>query len=87
MKKFVVLVLWFLFSFGTAWADVVNVNTASMEELSTSLVGVGEKRAAAIIEYREKNGPFQSIEGLLEVNGIGEVILEKNRDRITLGPS
>ena len=87
MKKFVVLALWFLFSFGTAWADVVNVNTASMEELSTSLVGVGEKRAAAIIEYREKNGPFQSIEGLLEVNGIGEVILEKNRDRITLGPS
>lgn len=62
----------------------VNINTANQEELADALVGIGLKRAAAIIEYREKNGAFSSKEDLLEVKGIGNSTLEKNKAIITL---
>ena len=62
----------------------VDINTASQEELET-LSGVGPVLAQRIIEYREANGPFQSLEELLEVKGIGEKTLEKFREDITLG--
>ncbi len=55
--------------------DKVNVNTASLEEL-TVLPGIGEKRAADIIARREADGPFQSPEDLLAVSGIGPKTLE-----------
>jgi comEA protein len=48
----------------------ININTASAGEL-TSLKGVGEKTAQAIIEYRQKNGPFKTIEDIKKVKGIG----------------
>ena len=63
---------------------IVNINTASTEELSEALNGVGDKRAQAIVAYRESHGPFTSQEQLLGVKGIGEKVLEKNRDRIVL---
>lgn len=63
---------------------VVNVNTATVEELSEALVGVGEARAALIVQYREQNGGFTSVEQLLEIKGIGMATLEKNKDRIQL---
>lgn len=62
----------------------VNLNKGSAEDLATVLKGVGLKKAEAIVEYREKHGKFKNVEGLSEVKGIGESILEKNRDRITL---
>lgn len=62
----------------------VNINTASQEELET-LPGIGPALAQRIIAYREANGPFQSLDGLLEVKGIGEKTLEKFRNEITLG--
>ena len=62
----------------------VNINSASMEELSKLLVGVGEAKAQRIVDYREKHGPFTSAEALMEVKGIGVSIIEKNRDRIQL---
>lgn len=61
----------------------VNINTASPEELAT-LKEIGEKRAKAIIDYREANGPFKTIDELAEVDDIGEIILELNRDNITV---
>lgn len=61
----------------------VNLNTASLEEL-ISLEGVGEAKARAIIEYREEYGGFDSVDELLNVKGIGETILEKNRDKLTV---
>jgi competence protein ComEA len=60
----------------------LNVNTASVEELET-LPYIGEVKAKAIVEYREKNGPFRSPEDLLDVPGIGEKTLEKIRGKIT----
>ena len=57
----------------------LNINSASFEELSTKLKGIGKAKAAAIIEWRETNGKFTSLEDLDEVRGIGPAILEKNR--------
>lgn len=61
----------------------VNINSADVETL-TQLKGVGEKKAADIVAWREANGTFTSVEQLLEVRGIGPAILESNRDRIQL---
>ncbi len=60
----------------------VNINTATLEVLSTQLKGVGKAKAAAIVEWRETNGRFASLEDLDEVKGIGAGILEKNKERI-----
>ncbi|NCP65670.1 MAG: helix-hairpin-helix domain-containing protein [Paraglaciecola sp.] len=61
----------------------VNVNTATLEEL-TALPGVGDKKAAAIIEYRTKFGKFTSLEQLAEVKGIGKKMLEKLAGQISI---
>ncbi|WP_308368447.1 MULTISPECIES: ComEA family DNA-binding protein [unclassified Microbulbifer] len=62
----------------------VNINTASAEELASALDGVGEARAELIIKFREEQGPFTSVEQLLEIKGVGAATLEKNRDKIQL---
>ncbi|HEY7883775.1 MAG TPA: ComEA family DNA-binding protein [Cellvibrionaceae bacterium] len=62
---------------------VINVNTADVVDL-TQLKGIGEKKAEAIIAWREQNGPFESLEQLLEVRGIGQSTLAQNRERIVL---
>lgn len=62
----------------------ININTASAEQLSERLNGVGMKRAENIIKYRDTNGDFTSVEQLLSVTGIGEKVLEKNRSNIAL---
>jgi len=59
----------------------VNINTAMVEELKT-LKGVGEKKAEAIIEYRKKNGSFQTKEDLMKVRGIGKKLFESFQERI-----
>lgn len=61
----------------------ININTASAQEL-TKLKGVGEKKAEAIIAWRNENGNFKTLEDLMEVKGIGEATFEANRDKITL---
>lgn len=60
----------------------VNINTATAEMLSTQLKGIGKAKAAAIIEWRETNGNFSSLEDLDEVRGIGAGLIEKNKDKI-----
>ncbi len=62
----------------------VNINTATAEELTKGLIGIGMSKAQKIIEYREKFGPFISIEQLKEVSGIGQATLDKNIGKITL---
>ncbi|MGO2774465.1 MAG: CRISPR-associated protein Cas5 [Brachybacterium tyrofermentans] len=58
----------------------IDLNTASAAQLE-ELPGVGPSIAQRILEHREKNGPFASVDGLLEVSGIGPATLEKIRDR------
>lgn len=61
----------------------VNINTASLSELTT-LNGIGESRAKDIISYREKNGPFKSIEEIKNVSGIGEATFAQIKENITV---
>ena len=72
--------------FTAAWAEDsarININTASTDEL-TQLKNIGAKKAAAIIEYREINGPFKRPEDILKVHGIGPKTLEANQERIAV---
>ena len=62
---------------------LVNINTASLAEL-TSVSGIGESRAQAIIDYREKNGGFQSVEDIKKVDGIKDGLFSKIKDYITI---
>jgi competence protein ComEA len=64
-------------------ASGINVNTADEAELE-ELSGIGEVLAAAIVEYREKNGPFESVDQLEEVSGIGPATLEEIRNDVTV---
>lgn len=75
-------VLVLLFAFVVALFAAVNINTATVQELST-LKGVGEKKAEAIVSYREANGKFKSINELANVKGIGEKMLQNLKDQIT----
>lgn len=59
----------------------VNINTATETEL-TQLSGIGAKKAQAIIEYRQTNGSFQSVEDLQQVKGIGVKLFEKIKDQV-----
>lgn len=61
----------------------ININTATAAELD-ALPGVGEVIAQRIVDYRTANGPFQSVDDLLNVSGIGEVTLEDMRDLVTV---
>ena len=61
----------------------VNINSASVDDLMT-LKGVGESKALKIIEYRNTNGLFKSIEDIKNVSGIGETFYEKIKDYITV---
>lgn len=92
MKR--VLVIWLLVSFmlvaaaplATAADGKIDINTASAEEL-TQLNKVGPKIAERIVSYRNTNGPFKTIDDLKNVKGVGDTILDLNRDRMTIGQS
>jgi len=62
--------------------DLVNINTASLEELDT-LPGIGETTAQKIIDYRDENGPFSTIEDIMEVPSIGPGTFDDIQDLIT----
>ncbi len=67
-----------------AVAAPVNVNKASAEEIAEALNGVGIKKAREIVAFREKQGPFKSVDQLEDVKGIGHKMVEKNRANIRL---
>lgn len=64
-------------------SDTININTASKEQL-TVLSGIGESKAEAIITYRQENGPFSSIEEIMNVSGIGEKTFENIKSLISV---
>ena len=64
-------------------SNLININTATIEELTT-LTGIGDVKAEAIIKYRNEVGKFKTKEELLNVDGIGESLFEKIKDDITV---
>jgi competence protein ComEA len=66
-------------------AEPVNVNTADATALAKALNGIGPSKAKAIVSYREKNGPFKSVDQLAMVEGITQKLIDKNRADIKLG--
>ena len=63
---------------------MVNINSATAEELASHLTGIGMKKAQLIIEYRTQFGEFKSANELTAVKGIGEKTVQKNRTKIGL---
>jgi competence protein ComEA len=66
-------------------AEPVNVNTADASALAKALNGVGPAKAKAIVAYRDKNGPFKTVDQLSMVEGITQKLIDKNRADIKLG--
>jgi competence protein ComEA len=67
----------------TSNPDLVNINTATLEELD-SLPGVGPTTAQRIIDYRNTNGPFTTIDQIMDVSGIGPATYDEIKDLITV---
>ena len=67
----------------TRMTGVVNLNTADLDQLQL-LPGVGEKRAAAILDLRKSKGGFKSVEELTQVKGVGESMLERLRPHLAV---
>lgn len=68
---------------GAEEAGKININTASADELE-KLKQVGPNYAIRIIEYREKNGPFEKPEDIMKVKGIGPKTFELNKEQIVV---
>ncbi|MFA6037979.1 MAG: ComEA family DNA-binding protein [Legionellales bacterium] len=86
VKRFFLSIVCLVSIFSNAYAEdlaPININTASVEELQ-QMKGVGQTRAEAIVAYREQNGAFEQVEDLLEVNGIGDATLARNRDMLAV---
>jgi len=62
----------------------VNLNDADATTLQKELSGIGKAKAEAIVAYREANGPFGTVDELLEIKGIGSALLERNRGKLTV---
>ena len=80
----ITVLLLVFFSFPALWAEEsqkININTAPADEL-VNLKGIGVKKAKAIIEFRENNGPFKRPEDFIKVPGIGPKTFEANKNRI-----
>lgn len=84
MRKFICLSLLGLLPV-LVTAGPVDINTADAATIARELNGVGESRARAIVEFREKNGRFASPDDVLKVAGIGPQVLKLNRENIRTG--
>jgi len=85
LRNLLIVMLFALFSLTVNAAGPVNINTATAAELAGAIKGVGDTKAAAIVSYRNQHGPFKSVDDLKSVPGIGDKILENNRNNLTVG--
>lgn len=83
MKRILSSIILFLTGIGMALA-AVNINTATVDELN-AVKGIGPAKAKAIVEYRDKNGPYKSLDDLKGVKGFGDKSVDKLRDELVVG--
>jgi len=88
MRYFAQIICFFIFTVASAvvfandapvHTDLININTATAGELADALPGIGPAKSQAIVQYRERNGPFSSVDALVNVKGIGPATLKKIR--------
>ena len=65
-------------------AEKININIATAEQIATTMTGVGNSKAEAIVKYRSTHGKFKTLQELENISGIGEKTIEKNKDKISL---
>ena len=86
--KFIVLlicILAFTLAVPVFGATQVDINSADAKTLAQALDGVGLVKAEAIVAYRNAHGPFESVDDLAKVKGIGPRIIEENREALVVG--
>ena len=83
MNKICKILLGLIASLSTCVFAAVNINTANVEELQ-QLKGIGAKKAAEIVDYREAHGEFKNVDELTNVKGIGKATLEKLRQELVV---
>lgn len=83
MKRILSSIALFLAGIGLAMA-AVNINTATVDELN-AVKGIGPSKAKAIVDYRDKNGPFKSVDDLKEIKGFGDKSIAKLRGELSVG--
>lgn len=82
LKRSVQVLIASLLPVAVVWAGPVDINTADAATIAKELKGIGLNRAQAIVDYREKNGAFRSVDDLRKIKGIGAKTLELNRPNI-----
>lgn len=87
IRHIVFAMVLFLGAFSLQAAEVVNINSADAATIEQELKGIGKVKAQAIVKYRKKNGPFKSVDDLVNVAGIGEKTLKNIRSQIRLSGS
>jgi competence protein ComEA len=80
-----IVALFLLLASSFAFAEPIDINTADATTLAAGLKGVGPTKAEAIVAYRTKHGRFITVDDLVEVNGIGEKTVDKNRANMSVG--
>ena len=78
LLRTVILISSLIFVTGLSQAAQVNINTADAATLAENISGIGPKKAQAIVNYRNTNGPFKTAQDLTNVKGIGQKTVEKN---------
>lgn len=85
IKIAVVVTLLSFFTSLAGAAELININKADALTLADNLNGIGDAKAKAIIAYRVENGDFDNVADLVNVKGIGNKLVERNRSLITVG--
>lgn len=76
------LVLCLVMFSNNVFAGALNINLASEEQISKTLQGIGPSKAAAIVQFRNENGPFKTFEDLLNVKGVGTKLVAKIKPHV-----
>jgi competence protein ComEA len=85
LRQLLIVILFALVSLTASAVGPVNINTATAAELAAAIKGVGDKKAAAIVAYRNEHGSFKSVDELKNVPGIGDKTVEANRSNLMVG--